>query len=307
MNLLVVGTLAYDSVETPFGKRESILGGSASFAATCASYFCPVQMVGIVGADFEEEHLGFFRARGIDTSGVERTNGKTFRWSGVYEENMNIRHTRETQLNVLVDFDPRLPPDYCHTPYVILGNIDPSLQLAVLEQLDEPRIVALDTMNFWIEDYREALERTLKRAHLLLINDEEARQLSGEDNLFKAARAVRSMGPETLVIKLGEHGAMLFDDSGVFNTAAMVLDSFVDPTGAGDSFAGGMLGYIAREGRTDAATMRRSMVLGTVMASFSVQDFSIDGVRNLTTDNVAARVHDYHDMTQIDLEGVGIA
>ena len=307
MRLLVVGTLAYDSVETPHGKRDNILGGSASYAATCASYFCPVQMVGIVGSDFGEEHLEFFRGRGIDTTGVERAGGATFRWSGVYEENMNIRHTLETQLNVLERFEPTLPDSYRDAEYAILGNFDPTLQLRVLEQMRRPRVVALDTMNFWIEDYRAALERTLERVHLLLINDEEARQLSGEDNLFKAARAVRDMGPSMLVIKLGEHGAMLFDDHGVFTTPALVLDSFVDPTGAGDSFAGGMLGFLAARGGADDATLRQAMVVATVMASFSVQDFSIDGVRQLTPERVRGRVNDYRAMTQVDLEGVGIA
>ncbi|MFC1610954.1 PfkB family carbohydrate kinase [Myxococcota bacterium] len=303
MNLLVVGTLAYDSVETPFGKRDNILGGSASYAAVCASYFCPVQMVGIVGRDFNEEHLAFFRGKGIDTNGVEHASGQTFRWSGRYEENMNIRHTLVTELNVLEQFKPAVPASFRDTPYLILGNFDPSLQLSVLDQMTSPRLVACDTMNFWIDGYREALDRTLARVDVLLVNDSEARELSGEHNLLKAARGVRAMGPSLIVIKLGEHGAMLLDDEGLFLAPAFVLEQIMDPTGAGDSFAGGMMGFLARQDRWDSKTLRQAMVLGTVMASFSVQDFSIDSVRDLNTSNIEARVAEFRDLTQVSLDG----
>jgi sugar/nucleoside kinase (ribokinase family) len=301
MSLLVVGTLAYDSVKTPFGERENILGGSASYAATCASYFGSVRIVGIVGEDFRAEDLAFFAQRGIDTRGIERAQGRTFRWQGVYEENMNIRHTLDTQLNVLEAFSPVLPEGYRDSPYLVLGNIDPKLQLSVLEQLRQPKLVACDTMNFWIEGYREALDRTLARVDLLLINDSEALQLSGEHNLLKAARAVRTMGPSSLVIKLGEHGAVLFDEHGTFITPALLLDRILDPTGAGDSFAGGMMGYLASLNRHDAMSVRQAMIIGTVMASFSVQGFSIDGIRQLEDGALRARLDQYSALTQIDL------
>jgi sugar/nucleoside kinase (ribokinase family) len=299
MDLLVVGTLAFDAVETPFGKRDDILGGSASYCGVCASYYCPVNLVGIVGDDFPESHLEYFAKRGIDSAGVVRSPGKTFRWAGVYEKNLNIRHTRETQLNVLTEFKPVLPPHYRKNRFVVLGNIDPGLQRSVLDQLDNPKLVACDTMNFWIEGYRAELDRTLKRVNLLLVNDSEAQQLSGEQNLVKAARVIRKMGPHAIVIKRGEHGALLFDDTGVFVAPAFPLDRVIDPTGAGDSFAGGMLGYLARTGGVTAKSLRASLIMGTVMASFCVEDFSIDAVRNLKRSAITQRIKAYAALTQL--------
>ncbi|OGR08651.1 MAG: sugar kinase [Deltaproteobacteria bacterium RIFOXYB12_FULL_58_9] len=301
MNLLVVGTLALDSVKTPYGEREDILGGSASFAAICASYFCPVQTVGIIGSDFPNEHMDLFRSKNIDTAGVERADGATFRWSGVYESNMNIRHTISTDLNVLASFSPTIPDSYKNTKYAILGNFDPSLQLSVYEQLLQPKLVACDTMNFWIDDFRTALMKTLGKVQVLLVNDSEARQLSGEHNLRRAAQAIRKMGPGIVVIKLGEYGAILFDEHGIFVTSAFVLDHFTDPTGAGDSFAGGMFGFLAKHDTVDAKTLRQSMVMGTVMASFCVEDFSVESIRNLNDDKIRERVGAYRALTQVDL------
>ena len=299
MDLLVVGTLAFDAVETPCGKRDGILGGSASYCGTCASYCCPVNMVGIVGADFPDEHIEFFAKRNIDTAGVVRAPGKTFRWSGVYEPNLNVRHTRETQLNVLTEFKPILPPNYRKSRFVVLGNFDPTLQRSVLDQLDRPKLVACDTMNYWIEGHRAELDKTLRRVNLFLVNDSEAQELSGEHNLVKAAAAIRRMGPRLLVIKRGEYGALLFDDHGMFATPAFPLDDVIDPTGAGDSFAGGMMGFLARRGRLDARTLRASMIMGTVMASFCVQDFSIDAVRSLQRVEIMKRARAYAALTQL--------
>lgn len=298
MDLLVVGTLAFDVVETPHDTRHDILGGSASYCGACASYFAPVKLVGIVGEDFPVRHFDFFADRHIDTAGVTRAPGKTFRWHGAYEANMNVRHTRDTQLNVLADFRPDLPPNYRDSRFVVLGNFDPTLQRSVLDQLDKPRLVACDTMNFWIEGYRKELDKTLKRVQLLLLNESEARLLSGEHNLVKAARRVLTMGPEALVIKLGEHGAMLFDRHGFFNVPAFSLAEVVDPTGAGDSFAGGMMGYLARRGKVDGKSLREALVMGTVMASFSVTDFSVDAVRALKTTDIKRRLRDYLKLTQ---------
>lgn len=306
MSILVVGTLAFDSVETPFGKRDNILGGSASFLGVCASHFSPVQLVGIVGADFPQEHLDYFESRGMDTQGVDRVDGKTFRWRGVYEADINVRHTLETQLNVLEQFQPNLPEPYRKTKHVVLGNFDPALQLAVLEQMDGPEFVAADTMNFWIEGHRKALEKTLERVDLLLLNDEEARQLSGEYNLVHAAEKIRALGPSMLVIKRGEHGATLFTEDIVFSAPAFPIDVIQDPTGAGDSFAGGMMGYLARRQRRDAQTVRQGIIIGSVMASFSVEDFSIDRLRTIKNGEIRQRFADFKALTDFDAEGNGI-
>lgn len=300
MNLVVVGTLAFDSVETPFGKRQDILGGSASYLATCASYFTNVQMVGIVGEDFPDEHLKFFQSRNIDTAGVNRVEGRTFRWSGVYESDLNTRRTLETQLNVLEKFEPDLPAAYRSAEYVVLGNFDPKLQLAVLDQLEKPKLVAADTMNFWIEGHREALVRMLARVDILLVNDAEARQLSGEYNLIKAARTIRAMGPRILVIKQGEFGALLFADDTIFSAPGFPIEVIQDPTGAGDSFAGGMMGFLARRDKVDPVTLRQAMIVGSVTASFSVEDFSIDRIRDISKDEISQRLSQFEALSHFE-------
>lgn len=308
MDVLAVGTLAFDSVETPFGERRDILGGSASYLATAASYFAKVGMVGVVGHDFPREHLAFFAERGIDTAGVATLPGKTFRWRGRYDENLNVAHTLETQLNVLAAFRPELPAAYRKAQFVVLGNIDPELQTSVLDQVQRPRLVACDTMNYWIEapQHRVKLEAALKRVDLLCINDGEARLLAGEYNLVKAATKIRAMGPQNLVIKRGEHGAILFTDGSVFAAPAFPLEIVRDPTGAGDSFAGGMMGFLARKGRTDPGSLRQAVVMGSVLASFVVEDFSLDRLRRLTHDEIRLRFREYRALTTFESEGAGL-
>ena len=267
MSILVVGSVAYDTVETPFGKAERVLGGSASFFSVAASFFTPVRLVAVVGEDFGETQLAAFRGRQIDLDGLERTAGKTFHWQGKYSYDLNHRDTVCTDLNVFEFFKPRLPQSYRDVENVFLGNIDPELQLDVLQQVARPRLVACDTMNFWIDGKLEALRRTLARVDVLLVNDAEARELSGEWNVVKAARAIRAMGPRTLVVKKGEHGVLMFSDAGSFAAPAYPLEDVFDPTGAGDTFAGGCLGYLTKRGKLDAGALRRGIAQGSVMAS----------------------------------------
>jgi sugar/nucleoside kinase (ribokinase family) len=300
MSLLAVGSVALDSVETPFGRREEVLGGSASFFSVCASFFGPVRLVAVVGEDFPEQHLQFLAGRGIDLAGLSRRPGRTFRWKGRYEFDLNQAHTLDTQLNVFADFRPDLPPAFRDSRYVFLGNIDPELQAQVLDQVRQPRFVAADTMNFWITSKRDALLRTLKRVDMLFVNDAEARQLAGEHNVVKAARRIQSHGPRAVVVKRGEHGALFFSGDHVFASSAYPLPAVFDPTGAGDSFAGGFMGYLARSGREDADVMRRAMVLGGVLASFSVEQFSLDRLRRLGTGEIRARYAEFRRLSHFD-------
>lgn len=304
MSLLVVGTLAFDSVETPFGRRENVLGGSASFLSTAASYFTDVMMCGVIGEDFPQAHLDYFKSRRIDLSGVRTMPGRTFRWRGHYSHDLNVAQTLETQLNVLETFEPNLPANYRDAKYVVLGNIDPDLQTRVLEQVKAPKLIACDTMNFWIERFNDKLRRTLKGVDVLSINDAEARQLSGEYNLVKAAAVIRAMGPKTLVVKRGEYGALLFAEEGTYAAPAFPLEVVRDPTGAGDSFAGGMMGHLARCDRVDNRTFRQAIIMGSVMASFAVQDFSIDALRKLTPEIIKDRIQLYQNLTTVDPEGL---
>lgn len=303
MELLVVGTIAFDSIETPFGKRDKTLGGSATFLSAAASYFCRPLMVGVVGSDFPEEHLDFLRDREVDCDGVERLPGQTFSWSGYYDTNLNVAHTRETNLNVLEDFDPKVPEAYRGARAVMLGNIAPELQSKVVEQMSDPAIVAADTMNYWIEGARPALLETLKRVDVLSINDGEARQLSGEYNLVKAAAAIRSMGPKILIVKRGEHGATLFTEDGVFMAPAFPILTIADPTGAGDSFAGGMMGYLARRNDTSLPILRQAIVMGSTLASFAVEDFSLDRFRSLSDDEIRLRFFEFQNLMSFEAAG----
>ncbi len=289
MALLVVGSVALDSLETPFGRREDVLGGSASYFSTCASFFGPTRMVAVVGEDFPEEHVRFFASRGVDLAGLARRPGRTFRWKGRYEFDLNTAHTLDTQLNVFAEFRPELPAAYRDSEYVFLGNIDPGLQRAVLDQVRAPRFVACDTMNFWISSKRESLLRTLKRVDMLFVNDAEARQLAEEHSVVKAARRILSFGPRAVVVKRGEHGALFFSGDEVFAASAYPLPDVFDPTGAGDSFAGGFMGYLARTRREDHATMRRAIVLGSVLASFTVEQFSLERLKTLGAEEIRAR------------------
>ncbi len=280
MSVLVVGTVAFDSIETPFGSAERILGGSASYFALAASFFTPVRIVGVIGEDFPDEHIELFRRRNIDTDGIKREKGDTFHWRGRYHEDINLRDTLELHLNVLAGFVPRLPERYRDAEYVFLGNIDPVMQLEVLNQIHHVKLVVCDTMDHWIRESADNLQKVLRRIEMLVINDSEARLLSGQSNIVRAARAILKMGPKVVLIKRGEYGVLQFSDSQVFATPAYPLEEVFDPTGAGDSFAGGFLGQLARSADQSQRGIRRAIVYGSVVASFAVEDF---GVKRLTT------------------------
>jgi sugar/nucleoside kinase (ribokinase family) len=304
MSLLVVGSVAFDAVRTPQGHRDKMLGGSATYFAVAASYFSPVRVVGVVGDDFEERHLRVLSDRGVSTEGIECLSGKTFSWSGEYAPNMNDRTTLDTQLNVFATFQPKLPPDYRKTPFLFLGNIDPTLQCLVQNQMEAPRLIGGDTMNLWIETTRPELERMLKGLDILVINDSEARMLSGEWNLARAGRAIRSMGPKTVVIKRGDSGASVYEEDHVFMAPALPLENVVDPTGAGDSFAGGFMGYLAASADESHATararMRRAIIYGSVMGSFAVECFGLERLQNLTREEIDDRYSEFRRLTHFD-------
>jgi sugar/nucleoside kinase (ribokinase family) len=300
MSLLVVGSVALDSIETPFGVANDVLGGSANFFSAAASLLSPVQMVGVVGSDYPIEDLQFLADRGVDLSGVEQVEGESFRWSGVYSFDLNSRETRETRLGVFADFKPRIPEKFRGAKWVFLGNIDPELQLDVLEQVTSPMLVACDTMNYWINGKRDALLALLKRVDLLMVNDTEARELSGDFNLLRAARWIHRQGPRMVVVKKGEHGAILFTEDYAFYAPGYPLEEVFDPTGAGDAFAGGFMGYIARSGSTDPSDMRRAMVYGSALGSFAVERFGIDRLRDVTQDEIQDRVASFRDLTAFD-------
>ena len=298
--LLVVGSVALDSVETCHGKRDEILGGAASYSCYAASFFAPTRLVGVVGTDFPAEHEAFLRARGIDLGGLERAAGRTFRWAGRYADDFNTRTTLDTQLNVFESFRPKLPAAWSESPFVFLANIDPVLQLDVLNQVKRPRFSACDTMNFWISGKRIELLRVLERVDMVLLNDEEARQLAGKSSLSDAARAIAALGPKAVVIKRGDAGALLFQGDDVFAAPAFPLDNVADPTGAGDSFAGGFMGYLARTGETSPASVRSALVAGTVLASFCVEDFSLDRFRTLDAAAIRQRIGAYASLVRFE-------
>ncbi len=300
MSLVVVGSVALDSLETPFGRRDDVLGGSASYFSTAASFFGPTRVVAVVGQDFPVEHLDFLASRGVDLEGLLRRPGRTFRWKGRYEFDLNVAHTLDTQLNVFAEFAPDLPESYRDSEFVFLGNIDPDLQRNVLEQVRRPRFVGLDTMNYWITGKRESLLRTLKRVDMVFVNDAEARQLAGEHNIVKAAAAIQSMGPGAVVVKRGEYGALFFSGEEVFSASAVPLASVFDPTGAGDTFAGGFMGYLAGSRRQDPAAMRRAIVVGSVLASFVVEQFSLDRLRTLAPAEIRARYAEVRRLAHFD-------
>ncbi|PLX95103.1 MAG: sugar kinase [Desulfuromonas sp.] len=302
MGILVIGSVAFDSVETPFGKVDDVLGGSATYFSTSASFFTDVRLVAVVGEDFPEEPLDFLRSRKVDLTGLKRSPGKTFRWKGKYGFDLNEAQTLDTQLNVFEQFHPELPAGYEDAEYLFLANIDPELQMEVLQQVRRPRLIACDTMNFWIEGKREALIKTLKRVDTLVINEGETRQLADEPNLVRAARKVLAMGPKTLVVKRGEYGVLMFTEHSIFSAPAYPLESVFDPTGAGDTFAGGFMGYLAATRSDDEATIRRAIVFGSVMASFTVEDFSLDRLRRLQYSEIEERFRRVKLLT--DFEGL---
>ncbi len=300
MGLLVVGSVAFDSIKTPHGQADEVLGGSATYFSVAASWFGPVRVVAVVGEDFGEKQFQVFRSRSIDTAGLERVPGRTFRWRGEYKGDMNEARTLDTQLNVFEHFAPKIPPDYLDSRFVFLGNIDPVLQRHVREQLPQARLAALDSMNFWITGKLEELKKTLRTVDLLLINEGEARMLAGQANLKKAAAVIRAMGPRSVVIKRGEHGVTLFSGGSVFSAPAYPLDEVLDPTGAGDTFAGGFMGHLARTGDLSDSNLRRAVVYGSVMASFAVEEFSLGRLLRLTSSEIETRYREFKALTQFD-------
>jgi sugar/nucleoside kinase (ribokinase family) len=292
-SLLVVGSIAFDDLEMPWGSFTDVLGGAATYSSTAASFLSPVRLVGIVGTDFPEAHLDGLRARGVDTLGVERAQGKTFRWRGRYSSDLASRVTLDTQLNVFADFRPKIPAPYKQTPYVLLGNIHPSLQVDVLRQVDRPKLICADTMNFWISGEPKALAEMLSKIDLLVINDEEARELSGIHNLVKAAADIRKRGPSRLIIKRGEFGALLFDEEGIFFAPAYPLEEVRDPTGAGDTFAGGLMGYVARHGKDSPRALRRAMFFASALGSFCVEDIGPARLLGITGRDLARRIEQF--------------
>jgi sugar/nucleoside kinase (ribokinase family) len=300
MSILAVGSVAFDTVETPFGRAERVLGGSASFFSVAASFFTPVNLVAVVGSDFGAAQLQAFQGRNIDLEGLERQDGATFHWQGRYSYDLNARDTICTDLNVFESFKPRIPERYRQSTHVFLGNIDPVLQREVLEQVERPRVVACDTMNFWIAGKPAELRETLRRVDVLLLNDSEARELSGEWNVVKAARAIRAMGPRTLVIKKGEHGVLMFSEAGSFAAPAYPLEQVFDPTGAGDTFGGGFLGYLAAHETHSESTLRRAIVMGSTLASFCVEGFSLDRLLTLTRAEIDDRFRLFKQLTHFE-------
>ncbi|PHN03159.1 PfkB family carbohydrate kinase [Flavilitoribacter nigricans] len=293
MSLLTVGTVAFDDIETPFGRAEKIVGGAATYIALAASYYTDqLKIVSVIGDDFPKEELDYMRSRGIDLEGLQVMRGeKSFFWAGRYHDNMNARDTLDTQLNVLAKFDPVLPASYKKSDYLMLGNLTPSIQKQVIDQLEsKPKLIALDTMNFWMNTALDELMEVLKMIDVLIINDEEARQLSGQYSLVKAAAAIHKMGPKYLVIKKGEHGALLFEGEHIFFAPALPLAEVFDPTGAGDTFAGGFMGYIASTEDTSFENMKRAVIYGSAMASFCVEKFGIERLKGLTDDEITERI-----------------
>jgi sugar/nucleoside kinase (ribokinase family) len=301
MTVLVVGSVALDSVETPFGKADNALGGSGTFFSASASHFSPVQLVGIIGSDYPIDSLkSKFGSRPIDLAGLEHAEGASFRWRGRYRHDLNVAETLETHLGVFSNFHPKIPEQFRNAPFVFLGNIDPRLQLDVLTQVAKPKLVACDTMNFWIESRRPDLLKLLEHVDLVTLNDAEARQLTDQFNLVKAARWIMDRGPKHVLIKKGEHGAFMFTASSIFFAPAFPLEAVFDPTGAGDSFAGGFMGYLARSGDMSEASLRRAVVYGSAMGSFAVEKFSIDRLLEITPEEIKQRVRDIHQLTSFE-------
>ena len=301
MSVLIVGSIALDTVKTPVEEHADLMGGSATYAALGASFFSPVKLVGIVGDDFPQSEFDFWKSRKIDAEGVQRVTGKTFRWSGEYAWDMNTRETRSVALNVFEQFRPDLPESYRETDFVLLANIAPALQAHVLDQMKRPRFVVADTMDLWIETTRADLDALLPRVDVLIVNDSEARQLTKETSLIKAGRKIRKAGPKYVVIKKGEHGALLFGEDEFFSCGAYPLEDIHDPTGAGDTFAGGLAGYLAaREGMPSFADLRRAIIYGSVLASFNVEAFSLERLRRLTMDEVAERYQVFKAMSAFE-------
>jgi sugar/nucleoside kinase (ribokinase family) len=301
MSILVVGSVAFDALQTPFGKIDRCIGGSATYFSVAASFFTEVSLVAVVGDDFTEEDASIFKGRNINTDGLQRVGGaKTFFWSGEYGYDLNVAHTRDTQLNVFADFAPRLSEVQKKADVLFLANIHPELQLDVLHQAERPRLVALDTMNLWIATKRAELERVLREVDLVIINEGEVRQFTNEAGLIKGARAILALGPKTLVIKRGEYGVLMVTNDAIFAAPAYPLENVFDPTGAGDTFAGGFLGYLASRAEVHDRELRRAIVFGAVLASFTVEKFSLDRLREITLNDIHERYQDFRALTRFD-------
>ncbi len=305
MSLLVVGSIALDTIETPTGKVENALGGSSTYISIASSYFQDeVHLIGVVGEDFPQEHINLLKNHNIDISGLEIVKGgKTFRWGGKYHTDMNQRDTLFTELGVFERFDPKIPEKERKDEFVVLGNIHPALQNHVLSQLDSPELIVCDTMNLWIETAYDELLEVIKKVDVLIINDSEARLITKENNLIKSAKMIMEMGPKHLIIKKGEHGALLFGEDKIFAAAAYPLESISDPTGAGDTFAGGFTGYLSRSGDLSFDNMKRAVVYGSAVASFCVQEYSTKKIENLTKDEIQKRFKEFHEITRFDDAG----
>jgi sugar/nucleoside kinase (ribokinase family) len=291
IKLLVAGTVAYDSIETPFGKADNVLGGSALHFTNAASFFTDVGMVATVGSDFDMEGISFLKERSVDMSGIEVDHGKTFRWEGRYGYDLNQAITLKTELNVIEAFKPKVPEDYRNAEFLFLANIDPELQLHVIEQVTKPVALVLDTMNFWIENKYEALQKVIGRVDMLVINEAELREITKEHNLVKGARKLIDLGPVCIVVKRGEYGVFMMNRDEIFLAPAYPLEDVFDPTGAGDTFAGGFMGYLANVGEATSETVKQAIIMGTVMASFNVEDFSINRIKRLTMPEIKERYH----------------
>jgi sugar/nucleoside kinase (ribokinase family) len=302
MSVLVVGSVALDSVETPFGKADNVIGGSGTFFSASASLLAPVQLVGVVGDDYPMDRLEPLKARGVDMAGLEQVNGESFRWRGRYRHDLNSAETLETRLGVFSHFSPKIPPQFKNAPFVFLANIDPRLQLDVLSQVDRPKLVACDTMNFWIESRRPDIVELIKHVDLITLNDSEARQLTDCANLVKAARWIMDHGPKIVIIKKGEHGAFMFKGSTIFFAPAYPLEDVFDPTGAGDSFAGGFMGYLAQTGDLSDANLRRAVVVGSAMGSFAVEKFSVQRLLEIGRDDIESRVSEFRQLVAFEQE-----
>ncbi len=297
MSILVVGSVAFDSIKTPFGEVSEVLGGSATYFSTASSYFSEVKLVAVVGEDFPDEHVETLKGHGIDVSALQKVPGRTFRWKGYYEYDLNQAHTLETELNVFSDFSPVIPDGHCDSPFLFLANIDPDLQMKVLEQVRSPRLVACDTMNLWIENKPDALRKLLGKVEICVINEGEARELAGEASLVKAAKKIMDLGPRTLIVKRGEYGAVMFSSSFIFSAPAYPLEEIFDPTGAGDSFAGGFMGYLANTGDLSDENLRRAIIFGSVMASFNVEAFSLKRLGSLKQEEIRSRYMEFKQLT----------
>lgn len=298
MSILVVGSVALDTVKTPFGRHESILGGSATYFSTSASFFSPVNLVAVVGKDFPQKHINFLKSKKIDLTGLLVKAGETFRWEGEYGWDFGDPRTIATHLNLLADFDPVIPSIYKDSKYVFLANINPAIQMKVLKQMRKPRVVACDTMNYWIEHKRRSLIKLLKKIDIFFLNESEAKELSSEGNLLKAAKAILKLGPKRIVIKKGEHGSLLFSRNSVFSAPAYLLESICDPTGAGDTFAGGFMGYLASCKKVNEENLRSALVYGGVMATFAVEDFSLKRLGAIKKSDIIKRVKKFKDLTK---------